>query len=266
SLMQILISCSKTMQFGQTCPKEAECVQTAPRFLAEAQEAAHHLMQFSPERMAEMLKVKMPIAAAVCLNYQHFFDAENPKRAALFAYDGVVFKQIVPETLPAESLDFASKHLFITSFLYGLLRPSDMISPYRLEGSVALPANAKANAKANATATALQSRFDFWKPRLTDFLIESVNADDGVLMNLASAEMQRLFDWKRVCRETTVVTPDFKVVEGEREKNVTIYAKMSRGLAVRHLLLHRLSGADALNDFQPDIPGVAMVMRLQRSR
>ena len=254
--MQILISCSKTMQFGQCGPEEKEYVQTVPRFLNEANEMAQRLMQLTPEHMAKLLKVSHPIAATVCLNYQHFFDTENPKRAALFAYDGVVFKQIAPETLDADALDFASKHLFITSFLYGLLRSGDAISPYRLEGTVALSGSANGDA---------QSRFDFWKPLLTDFLIESVKADDGVLVNLASAEMKRLFDWKRVCRETTVVTPDFKVVEGEREKNVTIYAKMSRGLAVRHLLLQRPSGAEALNDFQPDIPGVAMVMHLQRS-
>ena len=87
----------------------------------------------------------------------------------------------------------------ITAFLYGLLRPLDGIKPYRLEGDVRLPEKGGI------------SMFDYWKPLLTDYFIEEIKNCGGVLINLASAEMKDLFDWKRVEQEVRVITPEFQV-------------------------------------------------------
>ena len=91
--------------------------------------------------------------------------------------------------------------------------------------------------------------FDFWRTRLTDPLIEQVRADDGVLVNLASAEMKRLFDWKRLSREVRVVTPEFRIREGERLRTVVVYTKMCRGEMTRRLLCGRLREPDELKTF-----------------
>ena len=85
---------------------------------------------------------------------------------------------------------------------------------------------------------------------LTGPLIERVRRDDGVLVNLASAEMKRLFDWQRVCREVRVVTPEFRIREGDRMKTVVVYAKMCRGEMTRHILRHRIADPEGLKTFE----------------
>ena len=80
------------------------------------------------------------------------------------------------------------------------------------------------------------TRFEHWQDLLTDVLIEETKRDDGVLVNLASAEMKRLFKWSRVKRELKVLTPDFKTIEGDKERSVVVYTKMCRGQMTRFIL------------------------------
>lgn len=244
--MQVLISCAKTMAAVETAFRP-----TVPAFAQQAAEAVRQLAALPAEDLQRMLKVNAKIAAENALRYNHFFDEAQPSCPAAFAYDGIVFKQLQPETLTDAQLTYAQQHLFITSFLYGLLRPLDGIRPYRLEGNVRLP------------DTEGPTRFDYWKPLLTDHLIQAVQADDGILVNLASSEMKRLFDWKRVCREVQVVTPEFKVMQEGQWRTIVVYAKMLRGQMTRFLMEHQPADLTALQTFEPDIPGVAAVMELQ---
>ena len=115
---------------------------------------------------------------------------------------GAVFKRILPKDFSAEDFRYAQEHLRITSFLYGLLRPLDGIKPYRLEGDVRLPEKGGI------------SMFDYWKPLLTDYFIEEIKNCGGVLINLASAEMKDLFDWKRVEQEVTCYYARVSSLEG----------------------------------------------------
>lgn len=84
---------------------------------------------------------------------------------------------------------------------------------------------------------------------MTDWFIRRVKQDDGVLVNLASNEFRGLFDWKRVKKELTIVTPDFKVEKMGLVKNVTIYAKMCRGAMARWILTHRIAEVERLETF-----------------
>ena len=104
------------------------------------------------------------------------------------------------------------------------------------------------------------TRFDYWKGLLTDYLIDAVKADDGILLNDASAEMKRLFDWKRVQREVQVLTPDFKTVQGDKERSIVIYTKMCRGLLARQVLKNRITSVDELMAFEPDLEQAAVVV------
>lgn len=223
---------------------------TRPHFESEADSTIRQLMTLPIERVAAGLKVKQTLAAENARRYAEFFATETPQVPTLLAYTGIVFQQIGVTDFSADDFDFAQKHLWITSFLYGLLRPLDLIKPYRLEGDFRLP------------DTDGPTRFEYWRPLLTDLLIESTRADDGVLVNLASAEMKRLFDWHRVVHELQVVTPDFRTIVGDRERNIVVYTKMSRGQLTRHLLKQRLSHPDLLTDFVPLIDGAAVVLKL----
>lgn len=92
--------------------------------------------------------------------------------------------------------------------------------------------------------------FSYWQSRLTDDLLGRIHADDGILVNLASGEMKRLFDWKRVCREARVITPEFRVREGDRLKTVVVYTKMCRGEMTRHILKNRIADPATLRSFE----------------
>lgn len=142
------------------------------------------------------------------------------------------------ENFSDDDLAYANSRLTICSFLYGMLRPLDLINPYRLEGNVELP------------CTGGKTMFEYWRPLLTDTLIEAVKASGGTLVNLASAEMKGLFDWKRVMKETHVVTPSFKVLKDGKERNVTIYAKMCRGEMARYILKNHVNDPAGLAGFE----------------
>lgn len=231
--MQILLSCAKTM--ACTVPIEAPRT-TAPRYEAQAAELAGALSTLTTEELAGMLRVNRGLAAENRLRYRRFHgEAPLP---ALLAYTGIVFKHIAPERFTAEDFEYAQQHLNITSFLYGLLRPLDAIRPYRLEGDALLPGHGE------------QTMFGYWQNRLTEAFVDKIRADDGILVNLASGEMKRLFDWKRICREVRVITPEFRIREGDHLKTIVVYTKMCRGEMARFILRNRIAEPETLKTFE----------------
>lgn len=233
--MITFISCAKTMS---PSVKVDVPYQTVPEFAVEAERNAMELAGCSMQELKQMLKISDKLVAENARRYHDFLSEGNVPHAALLSYTGVVFKHINPADFTTEDWDYAQSHLFITSFLYGLLRPLDAIRNYRLEGNVRLECNGGL------------TMFDFWKPLLTDFLIDCVRRDDNVLVNLASAEMKNLFDWKRVCESVEVVTPDFAVNKGDSTKTVVIYAKMCRGEMLRYIVKNRITDPMQLRDFK----------------
>lgn len=229
--MQLLISCAKTMA---EAPAVTPPRTTQPRFAAEADRLASRLAALPADELGRLLRVNAGLVAESRRRYLRFHDA--PAHAALTAYTGVVFRHIAPERFTPGEFEYAQRHLHITSFLYGLLRPLDAIRCYRLEGDVVLPDEEC-------------SVFDFWRTRLTDVLLDAIRADDGVLVNLASGEMKRLFDWKRICREASVIEPEFRLDEGGRLRTVVVYTKMCRGEMARQLLCGRITDPAALRAF-----------------
>lgn len=242
--MQILLACAKTMH--DSVPSAHSL--TAPRFQTEAEGFARDMMNYPAETIATMLGCSQQIARQNKLRFMQFFDTGTQPLPALLAYYGQAYKHLKAETLSDEAVGFARQHLWITSFLYGLLRPSDGIRPYRMEGGVMLPSGEGKN------------MFDFWKPRLTDVLIESVKADDGILVHLATEEFQHLFDWKRVRTEVRVVQPLFYVrsaarkgagtgQDGNRLRMQAVWAKTCRGAMTRYIIRHRIHHPEGLYPF-----------------
>lgn len=221
--MQILLSPAKDMA---SAPNPLPHLAAQPRFQAEAERCALQMAELPAEKIAQLLHVNPRLAALTRQRYHDFLDPAD-RSPALLAYTGMAYRHLRAASFTAADLRFAQDHLWITSFLYGLNRPLDEIKPYRLEGNVVLPDHDG------------KTLFRFWRDRLTDVFIESILADDGVLINLASAEMKQLFHWRRVEQEVRVVAPEFLVETGERRKTVVVYAKMMRGALARHLLLHR---------------------------
>ena len=211
---------------------------TTPVFREQAEELAAQLATLPTDDLAKLLRVNHRIAAENQMRYRRFHGEDATALPALSAYTGIVFKRIAPASFTNADFEYAQQHLNITSFLYGLLRPLDSIRNYRLEGDAILPGHDE------------ESMFEYWQPKLTETLLERIHADDGILVNLASGEMKRLFDWKRICREARVITPEFRIREGDRLKTIVIYTKMCRGEMTRFLLRNRITEPEALKTFE----------------
>ena len=232
--MQILIGCAKIMT---GCATSDISFATEPTFQSQANDNAMQMLNYSVEELCEMLHINRDMALENWKRFRSFHD-NSIRQPAAFCYDGMVYQRLAPETLSDSELQYANDHLMISSFLYGILRPLDMINKYRLEGNVILPNN---NSK---------SMFDFWKPIITDWFINKIKADDGILIYLASDEMRNLFDWKRVKSEVKVITPTFKVDKNGKLKTIVIYTKMCRGAMARYIIKNRITNIDALKSFE----------------
>lgn len=232
--MQILLASAKIMHDTLSTAHDVEL--SSPRFSHEAEAFARDMVQYSAETIAEMLSCSRQIAEQNKLRFMRFFE-DTAKLPAILAYYGQAYKHLKAETLTADDLYYSQQHLWITSFLYGMLRPLDGILPYRMEGHVELASGAGEN------------MFGFWKCRLTDMLIEAVKADDGILVHLATEEYQHLFDWQRVRRELRIVQPLFYVRKGDNLKMQAVWAKTCRGAMTRFIIEHRISTPADLNAF-----------------
>lgn len=232
--MLTFISCAKTMALRCSA---AVPEMSVPEFEAEAVRNALEMSQYSSADLERLLRVNAKIAAENRLRFHDFCSEDNRPMPAIGAYTGMVYKRISPKDFTEDDFYYAQKHLRITSFLYGLLRPLDGIKPYRLEGDARLPEKGGI------------SLFEYWKPLLTDCFISEIKAQGSVLVNLASGEMKELFDWKRVEAEVRVITPDFRVWKEGQLKTIVIYAKMCRGEMARFIIKNRIDRPEDLKAF-----------------
>ena len=232
--MQIILASAKIM--NDKLKSVPDVSLSTPRFQREAESFARNMAQYSTETIAEMLGCSQQIATQTRLRFMQFFD-DKPKLPAILAYHGQAYKHLKAETLTVDNLHYSQGKLWITSFLYGLLRPLDGILPYRMEGSVELPSGEGMN------------MFGFWKSRLTDILIDAVKADDGILIHLATEEYQHLFDWQRVRKEVRIIQPLFYIRKGNDLKMQAVWAKTCRGAMTRFIIENRITNPTDLNGF-----------------
>lgn len=232
--MLILLSCAKTMS-GTSKVKTP--FTTTPRYQQEASEIALQMAQCTIEQLERLLHVNPKIAVENYKRYQTFHAESTLSLPAMLAYTGIVFKRLNPKDFSQEDLSYAQDRLRLTSFCYGLLRPLDLIRPYRLEGDVILPEPGN------------QTIFSYWKSRLTDTFIQDIKQAGGILCNLASDEMKGLFDWKRVESEVRVITPEFRVWKNGKPNTIVIYTKMSRGEMAHFILKNKIEEPEKLKSF-----------------
>ena len=244
--MQIILASAKIMDDrsatkGDACQSKKvksspDISLSSPRFQNEADCFARDMIQYSAETIADMLGCSLQIAAQNRMRFMRFFE-DAPKLPAILAYHGQAYKHLKAETLSVDDLNYAQGKLWITSFLYGLLRPLDAILQYRMEGNVELPSGDG------------QNMFGFWKSRLTDILIDAVKSDDGILVHLATEEYKYLFDWQRVRREVHIIQPLFYVRKEGNLKMQAVWGKTCRGAMTRFIIENRIDKPDDLNAF-----------------
>lgn len=228
--MQILLADAKLMH--QSADREPISV---PLSQAEATMLAAEMSRMTADELQRQFGCGASAAEEARVRFARFAAAQ--RMPAILAYNGRAYKYLLANTLDDAALAYGQEHLWITSFLYGMLRPLDGIAPYRMEQSVTLE------------ATDDRPVSQWWRDRLTDRLIAAVKADDGVLLHLSTAEYQQLFHWRRVEAECHVVQPLFYVAAGDRLKVQAVWAKSCRGAMTRYVLENRLTAPDQLAAF-----------------
>lgn len=229
-MMISILSPSKKQDFDVSAPTNT----TQPRFLSEAETLMQELRTLSRPQIGELMSISDKLASLNFDRFQQFdppFTNANAKPAVL-AFRGDVYDGLDADSLSEESLAFAQEHLRILSGLYGILRPLDLIQPYRLEMKTKL---------ANPEGDDL---YEFWG----DKLAEQINSETDTLINLASNEYFKALPNKTL--DVRLITPVFKELKGEKYKVIAIYAKKARGAMARFIIENRIDTPEDLKNFQ----------------
>ncbi len=233
--MLIVISPAKTLDF-ETAPSTDSHSQ--PRFLQQSQQLINELKDLSTADIATLMKLSDKLAALNMARFQTWqkpFDLENAKQA-LLAFKGDVYTGLDAETLDVAGLEFAQQHLRILSGLYGVLRPLDLMQPYRLEMGTKF-----ANAKG-------KDLYQFWGSQLRDSIESELK--DGVLINLASNEYFKAVEAKKL--KARIITPVFKDWKNGQYKIISFYAKKARGLMSRYIIDHGINEPEDIKGFDSE--------------
>jgi len=246
--MLIVISPAKSLDF-KTPPVINDY--TIPELLTESEKLVGRLKTMSPKQLSALMGISDDLGE---LNFQRFqswqlpFTPENAKQA-VFAFSGDVYQGLNAATLSNEKLQLAQTRMRILSGLYGVLKPLDIIQPYRLEMGTKLKYYKS------------KDLYVFWNMLITKKVNEAV-AESGsrILINLASNEYFKSIDRKKLKAE--IVTPDFKEFKNGDYKMISFFAKRARGLMTRFILEHNISDPADLLAF--DSEGYAFNSRLSK--
>ncbi|CAZ94746.1 peroxide stress protein YaaA [Zobellia galactanivorans] len=231
--MKIVISPAKSLDFEKEYPKYKE---TQPQFLDEAQSLNKVLAKKSPKALSELMGISDNLAQ---LNYERNQNFEVPftlknSRPAIYAFTGDVYQGLDPYTIPSHKMEKLQERLRILSGLYGILRPLDLMQPYRLEMGTQLKVGRKKNL------------YEFWKKTLTDTLNSELK-DDELFINLASNEYFSAIDKKAL--KVPIITPIFKDWKNDKLKVISFFAKKARGAMVRYIIDNEVQSLDELKGF-----------------
>lgn len=233
--MLILLSPAKLLDF-RTGSKVSR--RTQPRFLDASASLVSHMREKSADELRELMGVSTDVAELNVDRFEAWTGKATRRNAkqAILAFMGDVYRAFDAQSLDARSLSYVHKHLRILSGLYGILRPLDLIEPYRLEMGLSLKSIAQGNL------------YNFWGNRIT----EAINADLGdkqgqIVVNLASEEYAAAVDFSQL--NARVVHPKFREWRNGSYRVVSFNAKRARGHMARFLIDERINTYRGLTRF-----------------
>jgi hypothetical protein len=233
--MLTVISPAKTLDYETPATTESF---TQPTQLTQSRKLIRRLRQLGSGDIARLMNVSDNLAE---LNRQRFRQWKTPfrpenARQALFAFKGDVYLGLDAYSLDEDALDFAQQHLRILSGLYGILRPLDLMQPYRLEMGTRLSTEQGSNL------------YQFWDDRISKALNRELKQTQaGTLVNLASNEYFKAVRPKLLKAE--IVTPAFREFHKGEYRFISFTAKKARGLMARYLIDRRIDEPEGLKDF-----------------
>jgi len=234
--MKIIISPAKSLDFET--PVETS-LYSQPQFLEQSEKLNKKLKTLSRKKISEFMGISPALAD---LNYERNqswelpFTTDNAKQA-IYAFTGEVFRGIDVNTLATDKLPLLQDRLRILSGLYGLLKPLDLIQPYRLEMGKKL--------KVGRT----ENLYKFWGNQLANTLNKELEEDE-LFVNLASSEYFRAVNQKVL--KVPMITPVFKELKNGQYKIIMTFAKKARGLMVRYIIDNNVETIEGLKGFDVD--------------
>jgi cytoplasmic iron level regulating protein YaaA (DUF328/UPF0246 family) len=234
--MKIVVSPAKSLDFESKLPTK---IATQPLFLEQAAQLNKKLESKSKKAIGDLMHISDKLADLNYLRYKDFsipFTPENA-RQAVFAFAGDVYTGLDPYSLNEDKIDVLNNTLRILSGMYGVLRPLDLIQPYRLEMGTSLGINKAKNL------------YEFWGTTLTD----AINAElkEGELfLNLASAEYFKVLQSKNI--KSTVISPVFKDFKNGKLKIISFFAKKARGSMTRYVVNTNAQSLEDIKGFDYD--------------
>lgn len=233
--MLFLISPAKNLNEKDPAPVSDY---TQPDLLADAEQLMQEVRRLAPQDIAELMHVSDKIAllnAERNAAWHTPFTPENAKQA-VYLFNGDVYEGLNAASLPAGAVAYLQQHLRLLSGLYGLLRPLDLMQPYRLEMGTPF-----ANARG-------KNLYEFWGDTITNLINQTLKAQNSdTVVNLASQEYFKAVNPAKL--NARLITPVFKDAKNGQYKIISFYAKRARGLMVRYAAEHAVKEAEALKNF-----------------
>lgn len=236
--MLILLSPAKIQRFDQ--PK-AGLTYSQATFLSEAGKLVEQLRKYSVEELAEILHVNQETArlnADRLFNWQVDHNLQN-SRQAMLVFNGEVFRGLNAANFQAADFDYAQNHLRILSGLYGVLRPLDLMQPYRID----LIDQIK-------TEAGNQKLYDFWREKITQNILESAQNAGNSILNLLSGEYFKAFDKKKL--KVPIIDIEFLESKNGNYKPIVVYTKKARGLLARYVICNRIEKTEEVQSFSDE--------------
>lgn len=237
--MLAILSPAKKLDYkSQTSLKDF----TIPDFTKTSIKLIENLQKLSQKEVGELMSLSDNLAA---LNKERFMNWDVPKKPdsttkqAMFAFKGDVYQGWDPKSSSKKSIDFAQNHVRILSGLYGILRPLDLMKPYRLEMGTKFGIDGAENL------------YEVWSNMITDALNQQLShIHSGCLVNLASNEYFKAVDKKNL--NATIITPEFKDNKNGQYKIISFYAKKARGMMTRFICDNQITDPEQLKLFESD--------------
>ena len=231
--MKIVISPAKSLDFESPLPTQEF---SESRFIKDSKIINKEIKLKSPKELSALMSISDKLAD---LNWQRNKDWKTPfnpenARPAVYAFSGDVYVGMNPQTIPLEKIPALQDRLRILSGLYGVLKPLDLIQPYRLEMGTKIAIGSNKNL------------YEFWKKKITASLNSELQKGE-LFINLASNEYFSAVDFKAL--KVPVITPDFMDYKDGKLKIISFFAKKARGLMVRYIIDTNAENIDDLKAF-----------------
>lgn len=236
--MKIILSPAKSID-TQNIPQVPEV--TVSPFLKESEKLINKLKKLSVKKLEAMMHISKDLAE---LNYNRFQEWKVPTAPAsdivpaVMAFNGEVYKGLDARSFEMDQMQKMQEKVLILSGLYGILKPLDLVYPYRLEMGTKWAATPKQ-----------KNLYQFWGTKLSSFLNASM-ASDETLINLASIEYSKAIDKKTL--KSKMITPVFKEFKNGEYKIVMMYAKHARGAMARHCVINDIHDPEELKLYNVD--------------